>query len=488
VTSTQETSFERRKGTETSHAASDVTITAKNKADQEPRTPPTGMPQREVILRQTREWVSTLRDPVPSPVSTRTSDASDTRPPFLSPIPEGSAAPSIPPRNQRRALRTIKTPARFSPNNPQMWKAPDAWDCSPTSATFTPSPRESRSEACDGGEGDVSMTLVSMQSEARRRTAASPDIILRRLKEEWRFTGDATLYKETEMEKKRWMLTALFEEPRRAQTLAPPGKNLKVLALYESQGKSKPPRDWSARRLDADTIAATTSYLAARFPGQTIHHLSPSPLSSPQFPNVVPISAPVMTPSTMTFAMESFSEAFSLTLPAMITSAEIPPMLRTVARCLGPKGIFHLTLIDSSPIEATTGPHMRAWLSENLLINLERQFRCTKPSVLLPVWLDEADLRGEGSTITTASFDAVPLAVGDKAMSAKAEAESKDQADEVRTRLELRSHVGRMLWQEVWGAFVTADKWWWDLPECTKECEELGTRWQYSLIGAVKRA
>lgn len=54
------------------------------------------------------------------------------------------------------------------------------------------------------------------------------------------------------------------------------------------------------------------------------------------------------------------------------------------------------------------------------------------------------------------------------------------------TRAELRSLVGRMLWREVWGEFVTAKNWWWDDPVCMKECLELGTFWEYHYIQGVR--
>jgi hypothetical protein len=145
-----------------------------------------------------------------------------------------------------------------------------------------------------------------------------------------------------------------------------------------------------------------------------------------------------------------------------------------------PGGTLNLTLIDPSPVAATLGPHMRAWLEENLLLNLERQFRCMNPSKLFPLWLHDASLRGEGSTITTVKFQAVP----DK--SQVVEGADEQAIAERETRLELRSLVGRMLWMEVWGAFIAAEQWWWEDTECVQECIRLGTYWEYNLIEAVK--
>jgi hypothetical protein len=125
---------------------------------------------------------------------------------------------------------------------------------------------------------------------------------------------------------------------------------------------------------------------------------------------------------------------------------------------------------------------MRAWLEDHLLFNLERQFRCANPSRLLPAWLGDASLRGDGSTITTVKFKAVP------GPSQYAEFPKACSHDEQEARVELRSLVGRMLWAEVWGSFVEADNWWWDDPDCIEECAQMGTYWEYSLIEAVKDA
>lgn len=137
---------------------------------------------------------------------------------------------------------------------------------------------------------------------------------------------------------------------------------------------------------------------------------------------------------------------------------------------------------------------MRAWLDENLLFNLEKNFRCMTPSKLFPIWLADACLRGEGSTITTVKFFAIPpTQVKDKEAHARWEYGNNTTNENPpdgrgATRVELRSIVGRMLWKEVWGSYITADKWWWEDPACIEECTTMGTFWEYSLIEAVKEA
>jgi hypothetical protein len=125
---------------------------------------------------------------------------------------------------------------------------------------------------------------------------------------------------------------------------------------------------------------------------------------------------------------------------------------------------------------------MRAWLEDNLLFNLERQFRCINPSRLFPIWLHDANLRAPGSAITSVKFHAMPKKSEVVAGLDEASVARRD------TKAELRSIVGRMLWMEVWGTFVGAKRWWWEDAACVRECLEMGTFWEYSLIEAVKES
>ncbi len=132
----------------------------------------------------------------------------------------------------------------------------------------------------------------------------------------------------------------------------------------------------------------------------------------------------------------------------MVPSSEIPSLLKNIFRCLAPRGVLHLAVIDPAPVTSTLGPHMRAWLENHLMLNLEKSFRCVSPSKLFPIWLADTHLRGSGSGIIKMKFRAVPTALPaqrNSHISIFAESEEK------RTKTELRSIVGRMLWQEVWG-------------------------------------
>lgn len=75
--------------------------------------------------------------------------------------------------------------------------------------------------------------------------AASPKIILERLKEEWMGVADASVYRELELEKQLWMLAALKALHSDYPASNPDGRGVessaltskKLLSLYENKGK-----------------------------------------------------------------------------------------------------------------------------------------------------------------------------------------------------------------------------------------------------------
>lgn len=239
--------------------------------------------------------------------------------------------------------------------------------------------------------------------------------------------------------------------------------------------------------------------------------MSPSPISNDLFPNVLPTALPVVSHAALSTAPDMFSAVYCLSLPSLVASSEIPPLLRNIHRTLAPGGAIHLTLVDPAPVAQSLGPRMRLWIEENLQLNLERKFRCVHPRKLVPGWLAEARLRGPGSTITTVKFFAIPPARdtsasfssattskatgsstppsasgGEDGTTSSASSINSSKRADNQVRAELRSTVGRMLWREVWGNYVTGNKWWWEDPLCVQECHELGTHWVYQIIVGTK--
>lgn len=205
--------------------------------------------------------------------------------------------------------------------------------------------------------------------------------------------------------------------------------------------------------------------------------MAPRPLSCRQYPNIRSFVAQVN--ASFPIEADSFTSVHCLSLPSLVPGIEIRRLLQNIHRCLAPGGVLYLTFLDPMPTNSSLGPVMREWFEENLTVNLESDFRCRTPSQLLPGWLKDSKLKGEGSRITKVQFRAINSERGVMIGGHTSE-------DEDRTEEELRSTVGRMLWQEVWGTYVRADKWWWEIPECIKECIERGTYFEYSAVQAVK--
>lgn len=233
-----------------------------------------------------------------------------------------------------------------------------------------------------------------------------------------------------------------------------------------------------------------------------VHHISVSPLSPNTYPKIHPLAVPIAT-SQLPYAPNTFSSIHAFTLPSLLPASSIPSILKDCHRVLttqlpisnisstftsplgstpklsGTAGTIHLTIIDPSPLSATLGPHLRAWLDEHLLLNLEQQFRCLSPGRLFTRWLTDAGFHTGGGRIKKKCF----LACVEESVKQDTERDGFN-ADTV--KLELRSMVGRMMWKEMWGPFVDGKQMWWEDEKVVNECEYMGTCWEYTIIDAVK--
>ncbi|KAK7750622.1 hypothetical protein SLS62_007469 [Diatrype stigma] len=344
--------------------------------------------------------------------------------------------------------------------NREAWKPPHEWQCTPTKRGRSASPEDRLQASPTSAEVDhyMSPDIVALQREVRMMAMASEELILANIKAGMGDASDSTIYKELEMTKKRWVLSALHSTGGYAElgyvdnTIASgrSSRAPRILALYETQ--------------------SSASFLAALYPQVSLAHLSQSPISPNLFPNVQPILVPTVSTSAAfrPLAPRFYTMVTCLSMPALFPATDIPPFLRQIHRCLTPGGALHLTLIDPQPVSSSMGPLLRQWMFDNLLVELEREFRTTYPNRIFPDWLRVGKLRGKGSTISTVSVPAVP----------------KEEYPTVKE--ELCSLVTRMLWKEVWGSFVRAKSWWYDEEDILQECRENGTYWQYSHIVAVK--
>ncbi|RYC62675.1 hypothetical protein CHU98_g3530 [Xylaria longipes] len=373
------------------------------------------------------------------------------------PLPPPYICPKTPPPIDYRPHEALSSPRHQNYDrlaNPEAWKPPHEWDCTPTkqAATTTINERLQMSPANREANKTMFPAFAALQRERRMMAAASPELMLANLTSSVGKSPDATVYKEFEMTKKRWMFSVLhqqggyahlLESNERPESPGSPQRN-RILALYETP-----------------TV----------YPAVPMTHLSPNPLSPDLFPTVQPLLVPSVSVSASSRALPPrlYSTVTCLSMPALFPSTEIPPFLRHINRCLAPGGALHLTIIDPQPVPTSMGPKLRQWLFTYLLINLEQEFRTTWPSKTFPAWLAHGNLRGKGSTIATITVPAI-----------------YEGSYEMDVKTKLRCVTSRLLWQEVWGRFVGASRWWWDEEEIVQECIELGTHWQYSHIIAVK--
>ncbi|POS72784.1 hypothetical protein DHEL01_v208822 [Diaporthe helianthi] len=408
---------------------------------------------------------------------------------------------------KRKPRRPLKAPAIIPAcqqhvGNPDLWKAPDVWEYSASEPEVSPTDEVAVPIGSDE-INQLALDLASMQREASRLLQASPQTILLRLKARWAerdlhtalesgmesfqdhvdiAVDRALMYKELEMDRKRWMLSALNHMETNTQPttfISKPKmkpKVQKILSLFDSQ--------------------AATSYLAISNPNVPVYHLSPDPLSHRRYPNIHPMTCPAISASAVGVATEAFSAVNCLPIASILPSSDLPRLLQNIFRVLAPGGFLNMVIVDPLPSLSSAGPLLRQWLDENLIFNLEQQFRCTNPSRNFPVWLQEAGLRAKGSIITTTRFQAIITAAttttttttqGRSDSSGRGSVDSGDYS-EMATMRELRTVVGRMLWREVWGPFVGAERWWWEVPKIVDECLSRETYWEYSVIAACKES
>ncbi|KAI1827863.1 hypothetical protein F4861DRAFT_549196 [Xylaria intraflava] len=169
-------------------------------------------------------------------------DAESFPPPYI--------APQTPPAMEQQNNRISVSPNHQSHDhlgNPEAWKPPHEWDCTPTKqATTVISEKLRASPASPESQSTVFPDLTALQRELRIMAAASSELMLANMKSSMGEAPDAAVYKELEMTKKRWMFFALHQQSGYAQltersndcpeSLSTPKRN-KILALYETQGK-----------------------------------------------------------------------------------------------------------------------------------------------------------------------------------------------------------------------------------------------------------
>ncbi len=161
-------------------------------------------------------------------------------------------------------------------------------------------------------------------------------------------------------------------------------------------------------------------------------------------------------------------------LPSLVPSANLPELFSECYKLLAPGGLLEIRIMDAAPVRKTTGPLMRSWVEDRLSTNLERLFRCSKPCLLVPVWLKDAgfELCDEAaSQAVTLPCATVPFCTDPEK--------------------ELTTAIARCLWKTTWGSFVDdvsdEPKWWWEDAEIVQECLVRQTQIECRTVFAYKR-
>ncbi|GAW16832.1 hypothetical protein ANO14919_062750 [Xylariales sp. No.14919] len=156
--------------------------------------------------------------------------------------------PQTPPPIDHQKGRVASSPGYRSRGllaDPEVWKPPHEWDCTPTKQSTTSTINESleTAQVAQNTSNSVLPALPVLQRELRMMAAASSELMLANLKSGMVEATDAMVYKEFEMTKKRWMFSALHRQDGYAQLMERSNeysenltgpKRTRILALYET--------------------------------------------------------------------------------------------------------------------------------------------------------------------------------------------------------------------------------------------------------------
>ena len=222
-------------------------------------------------------------------------------------------------------------------------------------------------------------------------------------------------------------------------------------------------------------VPAEVYQLAAMRPKQKIHYLSADHQRAMPLPaNVTYLSVPQAGIIPFPYPAASFSHIRASTLPSLVPSSRLPQIFKECRRLLVPGGVLEIRIMDASPVRRTAGPQMRTWIEDRVSLNLERLFRCSKPCLLVPNWIADAgfELLG-GSGI--GQMMRMPCAHS-----------NNGSVDE-----ELSALVGRALWKDIWGSFVSDEpgqaRWWWEDEGIIEECLDRKTVFECGVLFAIRR-
>ncbi|QDS77075.1 hypothetical protein FKW77_007287 [Venturia effusa] len=388
------------------------------------------------------------------------------------------------------------------------WEPPGSWDVLPGNA----SPSTTNQTASNSRDTSSASTEEERRSEdashfqrfVRRMEGAGPRIILERLKEEWDDPADHAMSQELHLEKHLWALTAL---------------HIKALDRFVRPSETPvpstplPPFCFNRRRkiLELDGNIGEVYQLSAIYPRSKIAHLTSTP---PNQSSSIPLPAQAVhhalngpshgSSSTLSngadllplpYASSSMHHVRASKMASLLPASQIPQLLSECYRVLKPGGVLELRLMDATPERGSMGPRLATWLEERLLLGLEREFRCQRPIMLVPRWAQDAgfqplpfrnefDAQGLKSPRNSMGKMGMVRCLRLPAATADRDQVSRDIVAQVGVL------VGRALWKDTWGSFVSNEEseenWWWDNPEVVEECRQWRTVWDVGTLYVMK--
>jgi hypothetical protein len=181
-------------------------------------------------------------------------------------------------------------------------------------------------------------------------------------------------------------------------------------------------------------------------------------------------------------------------IASLLPATQLPALLAECYRVLKPGGVLELRLMDAIPERSSMGPRLATWLEERLLLDLEREFRCQRPMMMIPRWAAEVgflplpfrnELDAQGLRKPRDSLGKIGMA---RCLRLPAAAQERDQGNRDAVA-QVGVLVGRALWKDTWGAHVHEEydeNWWWDNPDVVEECREWKTVWDVGTLYVVK--
>lgn len=170
---------------------------------------------------------------------------------------------------------------------------------------------------------------------------------------------------------------------------------------------------------------------------------------------------------------DSLSSIFVSSISTLVPGSQIPAFLAESYRLLQPGGQFEARLINALPERSTMGPKLAAWLEDNLMIQLECEFRCSRPCDLMPAWSKMAGFTMADGSRPTLGHQYKLLAASESTC---------DKASRIGTA------VLREIWKDCWSSCLAHndEQYWWDDEDIIQECLEKATIWKLASLIIVK--